>query len=310
MPNKISVVLLSGGLDSCVAATMKAQEPGTQVHLLSMWYGQGGFAEMIQAEKIAEFLYDQYSNVKEHSQLFIGARTRLHKDKKIDIRQNRYEKLDMIDKDALRFQTHVEEADLRVISGYQEVKNMLAYLTNNDQALSSLTDIVVGSLVSMQGFVGWRSPQRGYAAYGLPNGYPSTRDEAFTLLAAGGVEARLIEYLKAEYGEVVLSTTRDDLCNFPDIALATYERDIGSILDRKELPQRFRKPITVKMPFVNLPKQTIVELGKNIGAPINLTWSCYFGEPGKPCYDCDQCDWRSEAFAKAGIEDSAYQKKE
>lgn len=308
MVKTISVVLLSGGVDSCVAGTMKAKEPDTQVHLLSIWYGQGGFAEMVQSERVADHLYENYPNVKEHSQLLIGGMTRMHKDRGVDVRHNRYEKLDKIDKAALRFQSHIEKADLREIAGYREVQNMLSYLTDNKRALDTLTGIVVGSLVSMQGFVGWRSPQRGYASYGLPSGYPSTRDETFTLLAAGGVEARLLEYPEVEYGEIVLSTTKDDLANFPDISPATYKRDIGSILSRKEVPQRFNKPIHVAMPLINLPKQAVVSLGKAIGAPVELTWSCYFGEPEKPCYECDQCKWRTEAFRKAGVKDMLYEK--
>lgn len=238
-PKKISVVLLSGGLDSCVAATMKAQEPGTQVHLLSIWYGQGGFAEVVAAERMADKLYDEYSNVVEHTQLFIGGRTRLHRDKGIDVRDGNYEKLNGIDKIGLRFKTSIEEGSLKRTKGYRQVRDLISYLTEDDKAKDCLAELVLGSLVNMQGFVGWRSPQKGYASYGLPNGYPSTRDEAFTLLGVAGVEAKLLEYPKTEYGEVVLSTNRDDLENFPDIELS-----ILLLMNPKSLFQSFFKVLS------------------------------------------------------------------
>jgi 7-cyano-7-deazaguanine synthase len=49
----------------------------------------------------------------------------------------------------------------------------------------------------------------------------------------------------------------------------------------------------------------VIERGKAVGAPLHLTWSCYFGEPGAPCGSCDQCGWRNAAFRAAGIEDEA-----
>jgi len=313
--NKISrqatdavVVLLSGGLDSCVAATLEAQNPHALVSLFSIYYGQGGFAEMVQAEQIANHLFDTYPTVIRHFQMFIGGRARLDKNNSIDERKGIYEKFDRIDQKAMGFETSIVSGTVENLPGYGGIRELLSSLSTNEQALDTLANIVAGSLANAQGFVGWRSPKRGYSAHGLPNGYPSTRDEAFTLLGAAGVEAMLLEYHWLKRGRVVLSTTNDDIKNFPDINPDTYTHHINTILAQKEVPRRYEKPIYVKLPLINLTKDEVVKIGKAIQAPIELSWSCYFGEPNKPCYTCDQCEWRIEAFGKAGIKDPLYER--
>ncbi len=148
------------------------------------------------------------------------------------------------------------------------------------------------------GFVGWRSPRKGWEKAG----YPSTRDEVFTLIAAAGAEARLRDNPGATSAEVMIATNADDLQNFPDLEASNFLCHLQQILDGKVMPQEGR-PVRVSMPLIDLTKAEVVALGKEIGAPLELTWSCYFGEPDKPCGECDQCKWRAAAFAEAGIED-------
>ncbi|MBI2208015.1 7-cyano-7-deazaguanine synthase [Candidatus Woesearchaeota archaeon] len=66
---EVSVVLLSGGIDSCVATTLEAQEQ-KDVYLLSIDYESAPSKMEISARKlIAEWLFENYKNVKEHSQI-------------------------------------------------------------------------------------------------------------------------------------------------------------------------------------------------------------------------------------------------
>jgi len=240
MPKKISVVLLSGGLDSCVAATMKAQEPDTQVHLLSIYYGQGAeAAEKQQSALVADRLKELYPNVVEHFYLTINGEARWNK-----------------------------------LRDYETAQKQI------------------------QGFVGWRTPYGGWHKAG----YPSTRDEAFSLIAAAGLEARLREYPNMIQGEVVLATTKEDLYNFEDIEPIVYETYLNEVLARKMMP-REGKAMRIVLPLIGLMKHEVVRKGVEIKAPLELTWSCYFGNPGKPCNGCDQCYWRAEAFKKAGVPD-------
>ena len=60
--------------------------------------------------------------------------------------------------------------------------------------------------------------------------------------------------------------------------------------------------IEVKAPAIDLNKVEIVELGKNLDAPMNLSYSCYTGED-KHCGVCESCMRRKRAFIDANIPD-------
>jgi 7-cyano-7-deazaguanine synthase len=236
----IIVCLLSGGIDSTVAATQACRVSDGQVYFLTIFYGQGAEkAERVHAPRVADWFLDRFPNAREHFVMDIGGRSRANK-------------------------------------GAGE-----------------------GSQSSWsQGFVGWRSPRKGWEKAG----YPSTRDEVFTLIAAAGAEARLRDNPDATSAEVIIATNADDLQNFPDLEASNFLGHLQQILDGKVMPQEGR-PVRISMPLIDLTKAEVVALGKEIGAPLELTWSCYFGEPDKPCGECDQCKWRAAAFEDAGAVD-------
>jgi len=247
---KIVVCLLSGGVDSTVAAVLKAKEPSTLVALLSIYYGQGAEeSERLQSAKVADWLCSHFDNVIEHFYMRIDGTIRWSKRQRSETFKN-----------------------------------------------------PEGKEIPLKGFVGWRHPEGGWSQAG----YPSTRDEAFTLIAAAGVEARLHDIQEATHGEVVLATTGEDLTNFEDIEAETYTNHLNEVLARKMMPRR-GKSIRIDLPLIGMMKSEVVRVGLQIGAPLELTWSCYFGEPGRPCGACDQCKWRQEAFRAAGVLDPANQ---
>ncbi len=61
-------------------------------------------------------------------------------------------------------------------------------------------------------------------------------------------------------------------------------------------------PIKIELPIQRLSKADIVRLGKKLGAPLELTWSCYEGGE-KACGKCDSCQLRLNGFREAGYED-------
>jgi 7-cyano-7-deazaguanine synthase len=53
-------------------------------------------------------------------------------------------------------------------------------------------------------------------------------------------------------------------------------------------------------PLIQWDKQAIVQQGRALKAPLDLTWSCYSPTSlGKPCELCDACRLRIEAFHSA-----------
>jgi 7-cyano-7-deazaguanine synthase len=57
--------------------------------------------------------------------------------------------------------------------------------------------------------------------------------------------------------------------------------------------------IEIVTPLIALHKQEIVRLGLELGAPFDLTWSCYSRED-LACGTCESCVLRLRAFEAAG----------
>ena len=60
--------------------------------------------------------------------------------------------------------------------------------------------------------------------------------------------------------------------------------------------------IKIEAPAIDLNKEEIVKLGLEVGAPIELSYSCYKGED-KHCGVCESCMRRKRAFKKLGLKD-------
>lgn len=60
--------------------------------------------------------------------------------------------------------------------------------------------------------------------------------------------------------------------------------------------------VEVVTPAVHLTKADLVRLSSAVGAPLELTWSCYKGE-ALQCGECSTCVERREAFTTAGVLD-------
>ena len=62
------------------------------------------------------------------------------------------------------------------------------------------------------------------------------------------------------------------------------------------------KALRIVAPFIDQPKSKVVAVGKEIGVPFQLTWSCYEGRE-KACGLCGTCRDRLRAFRENGLED-------
>ena len=60
--------------------------------------------------------------------------------------------------------------------------------------------------------------------------------------------------------------------------------------------------IEILTPLIAMRKAEIVRLGLELGAPFDLTWSCYSRED-RACGVCDSCVLRLRAFEAAGVQD-------
>jgi 7-cyano-7-deazaguanine synthase len=60
------------------------------------------------------------------------------------------------------------------------------------------------------------------------------------------------------------------------------------------------KPVGIITPLIRKTKAQIIEMGKKLKVPLELTWSCYAGGK-KPCGKCDACLIREKGFTEEGI---------
>ncbi len=61
--------------------------------------------------------------------------------------------------------------------------------------------------------------------------------------------------------------------------------------------------IAVETPLIHLTKAEVVRWGRELGAPLHLTWSCYSSSGPRPCGTCASCRLRARGFQEAGVPD-------
>jgi 7-cyano-7-deazaguanine synthase len=98
-------------------------------------------------------------------------------------------------------------------------------------------------------------------------------------------------------GKVYIGAVEQDSSGYPDCRPEYYEAFNRVIkLGTKE------GRIEVVTPLIAMRKAEIVRLGLELGAPFDLTWSCY-SQQDRACGVCDSCVLRLRAFAAAGMKD-------
>ena len=225
-----AVVLLSGGMDSCVCAAIARERHGAEnVALLHAMYGQRTETRERQAfEDIAEYL---------------GVRERLV----------------------------VKLEHFRAIGG------------------SALTD---GRI---------RVPENEFGTPGhdsqIPVTYVPFRNAHFLSVGVSWAEA-------IGAGELYIGAVAEDSSGYPDCR-PEYYRVFQELIRVGTRPETHIEMIT---PVIAMKKSEIIRRGRELRAPLHLTWSCYQGEE-LACGKCDSCLLRLRAFAEAGVSDPIpYQK--
>lgn len=132
------------------------------------------------------------------------------------------------------------------------------------------------------------------ATGGIPNTYVPFRNA--NLL---GIGVSWCEVLGAE--ALYIGAVEEDSSGYPDCRKVFYEAYQRVI----ETGTKYERPLRVVTPLIDLSKAEIVRLGVELGAPLELTWSCYADED-VPCGACESCTLRQRGFDRAGIADPVH----
>lgn len=115
------------------------------------------------------------------------------------------------------------------------------------------------------------------------------RNMVFTSIAVSYAES-----IGAE--AIIVGWDKEEAATFPDNSKEFLNKfneliDVGS-------PDN----IKIEAPSIDLTKEEIVKLGIEVGAPMELSYSCYKGG-NKHCGVCESCMRRKRAFKQLGVDD-------
>ena len=138
------------------------------------------------------------------------------------------------------------------------------------------------------------SDRKGKLEESIPITYVPARNIIFLSIAAG-----LCESVGAE--AIYIGANAVDYSGYPDCRpefFGTFER----MLTAGTKTGVEGGAVKIRTPIIDLTKADIVRKGKELNAPLDLTWSCYKGG-SKACGHCDSCILRLKGFREAGFKD-------
>lgn len=128
----------------------------------------------------------------------------------------------------------------------------------------------------------------------IPITYVPARNIVFLSIAAG-----LCESIDAN--AIFIGANTVDYSGYPDCRPEFFEA-FRDMLSKGTKTGVEGKPISIMTPILSYSKADIVRKGKELNAPLNLSWSCYNGRD-RACGHCDSCRLRLKGFEEAGYKD-------
>src|SRR5215472_4971265 len=140
---------------------------------------------------------------------------------------------------------------------------------------------------------------------------PEVRDEvARNQIGTGTIPVTYVPFRNAHFlsaavswaealgaSRVYIGAVEQDSSGYPDCRPAYY-RAFNDVIKAGTK----KGNIEIVTPLIAMRKAEIVRLGLELGAPFDLTWSCY-SRADQACGVCDSCALRLRAFQAAGVQD-------
>jgi len=128
----------------------------------------------------------------------------------------------------------------------------------------------------------------------IPITYVPARNIIFMSIAAG-----LCESVDADC--IYIGANVVDYSGYPDCRPEFFEA-FQEMINKGTQAGVEGRPIRIMTPILDMSKADIVRKGKELDAPLHLTWSCYNGGD-LACGHCDSCRLRLKGFEEAGYRD-------
>ena len=128
----------------------------------------------------------------------------------------------------------------------------------------------------------------------IPSTYVPARNSIFLSLAASFAEVRGAQV-------IVIGANALDYSGYPDCRPG-YMKAFEAMLREGTKAGVEGKSLSIRAPLIRLSKKEIIQWGKELQVPFELTWSCYQGKES-PCLECDSCKLRAKGFQEANLQD-------
>jgi 7-cyano-7-deazaguanine synthase len=133
-------------------------------------------------------------------------------------------------------------------------------------------------------------PESAQIGHDIPVTYVPFRNAHFLAVAVSWAEV-----IGAE--KIYIGAVEQDSSGYPDCR-PTYYKAFNEVVRIGTKEGR----IQIVTPLIAMRKSQIVTVGLELGAPLDLTWSCY-SRQDRACGVCDSCVLRLRAFEAAGVQD-------
>lgn len=133
-------------------------------------------------------------------------------------------------------------------------------------------------------------PESHLLGHDIPVTYVPFRNAHFLAVAVSWAEVM-------GASKIFIGAVEQDSSGYPDCRPAYYQAFNEVIRTGTK-----EGGIEIVTPLIAMRKSEIVRLGVELGAPFDLTWSCY-GREDSACGVCDSCMLRLRAFREAGTSD-------
>ncbi|MGH2353134.1 MAG: 7-cyano-7-deazaguanine synthase QueC [Chloroflexota bacterium] len=145
----------------------------------------------------------------------------------------------------------------------------------------------------------------------IPVTYVPLRNTFLLTLGAALLESEALHAIEAEgvappnvEAALFIAANAIDYSGYPDCRPEYYAAAAETLRLGSKLGTQYGVPFRIQTPIIHLAKAGIVRLAREVGAPLQHTYSCYQGGE-RPCGHCDSCRLRAKGFAEAGVPDPA-----